>query len=488
MNLRVLKQLMFILALASVTLACALGGAAEPTAQPTAAPAQTEAPPAPTQPAAPTATVEPSATPLPEGAFSLPPDAVCQQIQGQAAGALGMAFTLEKAGFDTINGQTGAGCLMKATGTGANFKSTGETMLALTKAMGDAIPDPSQAADGPVGSTQGLWRGNTLIMLNVFWEPAPGTNCPVDQPITNCNLTPEQKLYTVLVSAANSQNPPVLAGPAPTETRQLSVATPPSAFVRDEVLLAAPAPFATTLSGSVANGTFHRFVLNLAAGYNLDLQLASPQQTAGFMLLDPNQKPMPGTENGKALWYSAGVNQAGNYAIVVGSIAGQPDYTLQVKVAPPGSAMPTSAATSAPAAAGYQPLPEEDCRVIRTQAKDVLGVPFAMSQGTFAAGPDAIGTACYLTASGTGNDFTDIATVMTALRGTFSDWTAEPAYDADGPTASQMGLRRGSDLMVVYVSWTPAAGVQCPANQPISACNLTPEQMLYNVQIQAARK
>jgi hypothetical protein len=43
-------------------------------------------------------------------------------------------------------------------------------------------------------------------------------------------------------------------------------------------------------------------------------------------------------------------------------------------------------------------------------------------------------------------------------------------------------------LMLITVGWEPSPEVQCPEDQPISACDLKPEQQLYTVQIQTAMK
>jgi hypothetical protein len=67
-------------------------------------------------------------------------------------------------------------------------------------------------------------------------------------------------------------------------------------------------------------------------------------------------------------------------------------------------------------------------------------------------------------------------------------WEEQPSYQADGPTGSATGLTRDMALMLITVGWEPSPEVQCPADQPISACDIKPEQRLYTVQIQTAMK
>jgi len=67
-------------------------------------------------------------------------------------------------------------------------------------------------------------------------------------------------------------------------------------------------------------------------------------------------------------------------------------------------------------------------------------------------------------------------------------FTEQPAYQADGPTGTATAATRDMALALIRAEWVPAPEVQCPSDQPISECDLKPEQKLYTVQIQAAMK
>ena len=50
----------------------------------------------------------------------------------------------------------------------------------------------------------GYRSGDLLAIAGVIWLPDPAANCPQDQPIAECKLTPAQKLYTITLDTARS--------------------------------------------------------------------------------------------------------------------------------------------------------------------------------------------------------------------------------------------------------------------------------------------
>ncbi|MEW5868185.1 MAG: hypothetical protein AB1894_02845 [Chloroflexota bacterium] len=458
------------LALWLAAAACTYGNTAptEPPTQPpaTAVPAtQAAASPVPT-----------AAATLPPRDFNPPPAAECQQIQGKAAGALKVAFTMNEAPFTLPNGQNGVGCVLQAKGTGVDFQDIPAVYSALKEVFPGWIDDPTQSADGPTATIWGWWQGSTLLLNSVEWQPSPDANCPADQPIGMCNLKPEQRLFTVTLTAGVAVNPPTL----PTAPVAPAVPTPtvpaiPTNFAVDQIMRLDAGPLDLTINGSVTSGTYNRYKLPMAAGEGLDIHLSSPQQTAGFVLLGPDLKALPGTENQRALWYSANALATGEYAIIVGSIQGKADYTLVIKI--------TESATSA-----YQPLPNQECAQIQQKAENALSVAFIPGQDSFSLPTGESGLACTLAASGTGADFESVSAVIAALQGAFGGWSEDNNLAAGGPTGMAIGLRRGSDVMTITVQWEPSDDANCPTDQPIASCDLLPEQRLYSIYIQVARK
>ncbi len=47
---------------------------------------------------------------------------------------------------------------------------------------------------------QGYRKDNQLCYAGAMWSPDASANCPTDQPISTCPLTPEQQLYTVTLN------------------------------------------------------------------------------------------------------------------------------------------------------------------------------------------------------------------------------------------------------------------------------------------------
>lgn len=137
----------------------------------------------------------------------------------------------------------------------------------------------------------------------------------------------------------------------------------------------------------------------------------------------------------------------------------------------------------------YEPLPQALCQELQAAAAEALGVEVSRTDSAPFLDPVAgeAGQGCRLTVSGTGENFTDPQTVVSALENSVGlGWTPQAAYQADGPTGQAVGLVRDMALMLIQAGWTPAEGVECPADQPISACDLTPAQRIYAIQVDAA--
>ena len=60
--------------------------------------------------------------------------------------------------------------------------------------------DPKLDADGPTGTSAGYRKGNQISLAGAIWQPDESANCPKDQPISTCNLTPAQQNYTITLN------------------------------------------------------------------------------------------------------------------------------------------------------------------------------------------------------------------------------------------------------------------------------------------------
>ncbi len=103
---------------------------------------------------------------------------------------------------DPVNGKSGTGCQSLATGTGAQYQSPDT----VNKELGSMLvsegwtEDPMLAAGGPTGIGSGYRKGNQLCLTSAMWQPDASANCPQDQPISACPVTPEQQLYTITLN------------------------------------------------------------------------------------------------------------------------------------------------------------------------------------------------------------------------------------------------------------------------------------------------
>lgn len=134
-------------------------------------------------------------------------ETACSDMANELAQATGAEVTTENADFDDyVANSSGTGCQATATGTGADFESA----EAVVSNVGAALTsqgwedDAQYAAGGPTGSAAAFRQGDDLCLLRVNWEPSPDANCPSDQPISACGLTPEQQLYTAVLNCAAS--------------------------------------------------------------------------------------------------------------------------------------------------------------------------------------------------------------------------------------------------------------------------------------------
>ncbi|GAP12704.1 hypothetical protein LARV_00440 [Longilinea arvoryzae] len=153
-------------------------------------------------------------------------------------------------------------------------------------------------------------------------------------------------------------------------------------------------------------------------------------------------------------------------------------------------AQPTQTETVPAAGEAYEPVSAEVCRMLQETAAQALAVDFSLEEA--APFEDTLagegGQGCRLMAAGDGTRFSDLQSIMETLTGSVgAGWNEQLDYQADGPTGTAKALTRDMALMLLAVNWAPAEDVVCPADQPISACNLTPDQKVYTVEIDVAQ-
>jgi len=208
-----MNGLILVLSLGLLVSACGTPVTATPTLPPAATIALT-ATPAATLTAG--TTVEASATArvssateasvTTEGAYKPLDLQFCQEIHDAVTKALQVRFTLIDAPFtDPVTGETGMACTMEADTDGTSFEN-GDVSVIMDDLVVPALDGwtfmPEYQADGPTWEGRGYKRDQWLVLVNVEWTPSTDANCPSDQPIASCTVTPEQKLYQITLQAA----------------------------------------------------------------------------------------------------------------------------------------------------------------------------------------------------------------------------------------------------------------------------------------------
>jgi Tol biopolymer transport system component/putative hemolysin len=103
---------------------------------------------------------------------------------------------------DPTNNASGTGCQATVKGTGEEFKdpdSVVKTLGAMLETEGYKA-DPMLIANGPTGEDQGYRNGDQICWAGAQWWPDASANCPQDQPVSACQVTPQQQDYTVTLN------------------------------------------------------------------------------------------------------------------------------------------------------------------------------------------------------------------------------------------------------------------------------------------------
>jgi hypothetical protein len=128
------------------------------------------------------------------------PAVECQSIAVQVQNAIGMAAKASEDDFtDLTDRSEGRSCHISASASGQAYAAPTELMAKLASVFGAWQDDPARADSGPAEADKGFVKDNRIATVDVSWEPGPGASCSDKQPLSACNITPQQKLWTVTV-------------------------------------------------------------------------------------------------------------------------------------------------------------------------------------------------------------------------------------------------------------------------------------------------
>ena len=268
------------------------------------------------------------------------PEARSELVDAMAQ-VLGMAVTTENLPFrDYISGEIGAGWQAKATGTGLDFENHMVVAEALREALGQQgwQADFTYAADGPTGTGNGFRKDNALCLFSVGWEPAADANCPTDQPISACELSPEQQLYTITLNCA----------------QDITAAAVPTSDGEPTRIQFAPGAISAQAQGDVALNEVDRYVLTAMAGQEMTLDLSTvpagdPASVNAILVIWGADGTVLISDHADATSWAGLLPATQDYYVDVRSVAQAPvDYTLEVVIPPATSGRGQAPATFQP--------------------------------------------------------------------------------------------------------------------------------------------
>jgi len=123
------------------------------------------------------------------------------------------------------------------------------------------------------------------------------------------------------------------------------------------------------------------------------------------------------------------------------------------------------------------------CTTLETAAEGALGAAATAAPASIGYAGLADAPGCQVSFSGTGETFGTSFQAVAAKLDTLltgEGWTRDPNADADGPTGTAGGYRKGSDLLAVSVGYDTPKGV-CREDAPVASCKPTAAQMNYAI-------
>jgi putative hemolysin len=157
----------------------------------------------------------------------------------------------------------------------------------------------------------------------------------------------------------------------------------------------------------------------------------------------------------------------------------------------PATATPAETPTSeAGTGAAFQPLAAEACAELAQAMSAKLGASATQGDAAFnEPGTSRSGDGCQATITGTGEQFAAPATVIQELTAVLEaeGWAEDTSLASGGPTGAGAGFRKNGDVCLASANWQPGPEVQCPADQPISACEVPPEKQVYTITLNCAQ-
>lgn len=247
----------------------------------------------------------------------------CSGLARDVAPLLGTSTVTSTVSFyDYVRDEEGTGCQVEATGDGVDFANPVLTVdLLRAYFLGQGWEDDwAYVAGGPTGEASGFRKDSGLCLVDAEWTPREGA-CPTTQPISACNLDPEDQAYTVRMTCAGD----VYGGAVPTGGYALGLATPQ----RLEFPLGETG---TAWEGSLDRGQVDRFIFRARAGQRINLEIVStPADVVGISIVGaPDGTPLL-TETTASTAWSATLSSSQDYVMRI-AVRESATYTATLEI------------------------------------------------------------------------------------------------------------------------------------------------------------
>ena len=243
-----------------------------------------------------------------------------------------------------------------------------------------------------------------------------------------------------------------------------------------------PGATAATMWGGLAANGIDEYLLYAMEGQTMTVTITSPGDHVALSIVGMSDGLTLVRAASDARSWTGVLPASQDYSIKAVSAVAVPSYQLEVIILPLGTGEKTL---------DWVTLPDGICQDIEVMVAGELGVT-DIGLDTNAPFEDYLGgtsgEGCLILVGGTGADFTNHPDVFMQLKNMLVSigWTPDMQYDGGGPTGTMGGFRRDAGLMLVMVGWEPSSDANCPQDQPISACSLTPEQQIYTITLSIA--
>ncbi|MBN1487299.1 MAG: hypothetical protein JW981_06615 [Anaerolineae bacterium] len=253
----------------------------------------------------------------------------CNALSGALMQNLGFSGTTQEVPFeDYLNQKTGTACQTLITFESQyadNLGSVESTSRAAIEALGWQ-EDPMYAGGGAGGMIYGYRKDAGLCLMVVSIGPVDMSLCATNEIFASCmeRLSPEQKVYSVELKCA--QDPTVESATLP-KTEPTRIAFESGAI-------------SSQLTGKLAAGGLHQYVLNAAEGQEMTVKLIStsgaalPAESAILIIWGLDGTVLISDHAGATHWVG-GLPLTQDYFIDVRSVGQQTvDYVLEVTIPP----------------------------------------------------------------------------------------------------------------------------------------------------------